>query len=235
MKHFYLIFGLLMIYKNIVAQNKDEIKLLATELHSEHYTEKTYPKDHFQNYVVSDSLFQKFPDNIRSFEFSPSEKTISFIRDCDIRAVQLTKKNNKEASALREENLNPCYAKFIQTSPEIRFAFELQNSNAIYHIKEVLVYVYHAKISLSTDKNYFAHKKDEREKLIIDLTKTNQEQLISLHQVHALKDGGLALNLRLFASNHWDESFDKSKALLHISFRFTNGQTIRLEPFMVEM
>ncbi|WP_108809089.1 hypothetical protein [Aquimarina spinulae] len=237
MKHLYLILGIFLISENISAQNEQQIKLLATELHTDYYTERTYPKDLFTNHVVSDSLFSIFPDIIRSFEFSPDDNLKLYTATCDLRVKKIEKeyKKGKEFSNFWKENLKACYGKYVQSSPEIRFAFELQSNTTIYHINEVSAYVYHAKIPLSTDRDYFNHKKDERERLIIDITKIGQEQILQLNQAHAVKDGGLALNLRLFSSEHWNGSFERVKVLLHINFKFTNGQVIRSEPFMVEM
>ncbi|WP_299218699.1 hypothetical protein [uncultured Aquimarina sp.] len=241
MKNLYLVVIILfLVLSSAQAQNKKDIQLLASELHSDYYKEETYAKDVFVSYVKNDSLFKRFPDVIRSFEFAPKTSLEEYITDCDLRVRKLKKQfdgqqKSKDFEAFWKENLRPCYAKYIQTSPEFRFAFELQKSNVIYHINEVIVYIYSTRIPLSTDKDYFEHKKDEREKLIIDITKIGQNQFLELNQTHAVKDGGLALNLRLFSSDYWKGSFERSKVLLHISFKFTNGQIIQSEPFMVEM
>ncbi len=239
MKNLY-IFLILLCVPNIQAQNPPQVKFLGMELHTDYYREDSYPKKLFIDYVTSDSLFLKFPEIIKSFEFNPDDGLISFCKECDLRVNRLKndiKKQDKgkDLASFWKENLSICYAKYIQTSPELRFAFELQENNTTYHIKEVSVYVYYAKTALSMDKDFFNHKKDEREKLFIDITKTNQEQLIKLSQAHAVKDGGLALNLRLFPSKHWNVSFEKTKVLLHINFKFTNGQIIQSTPFIVEI
>lgn len=239
MKNLYF-FLILLFVTNLQAQNYPEIKFLGMELHTDYYVENTYSKELLIDYVTSDSLFLKFPDTIKSFQSNYDEDLTLFCKECDLRVNRLKNDLNKQAkkkdlTSYWEENLSTCYAKYIQASPELRFAFELQKNNMIYHIKEVSVYVYHAKIALSGDKDFFNHKKDEREKLFIDITKTNQEQHIKLSQAHAVKDGGLALNLRLFPSKNWNGSFEKTKVLLHINFKFTNGQIIQSTPFIVEI
>ena len=221
---------------NGYTQDKQKIKFLAMELHSDFYKEASYPKDGFKNYVDSDSLFFEFPKTIRSFEFAPDKSLITFCKECDLKVANLKDGlDKKEAPDYLEKNLTICYAKYIQTSPELRFAFELQNGNDIYHINEVSVYIYSTRMAHGIDKNYFAHKKDEREKLFIDIHKIKQHQKIKLNQTHAVKDGGLALNLRFFPSDHWNGSFEKVKVLMHIDFIFTNGQIINSKPFMIEM
>ncbi len=224
-----LFISILCFQLNAFAQDKPKVNFLAMELHSDFYKEKTYTKDVFKNYVEPDSLFAEFPQTVRSFEFSPDKNLITFCKTCELK-VKKSYQNFKNDS-----NLDLCYVKYIQTSPELRFAFELQDNNTIYHIKEVSVYIYNTRISHGTDKNYFAHKKDEREKLFIDIHKIKQHQKIKLNQTHAIKDGGLALNLRFFPSTHWNGTFEKTKVLMQISFIFTNDQSINSKPFMVEM
>ncbi|KJD37153.1 hypothetical protein PW52_01475 [Tamlana sedimentorum] len=199
------------------------------ELHSDYYELKLYKQEIFKTHITPDSLYEQLPLTIKSFEFSPNQNLISFCKSCEIQVSKL------EAKDKVEDKLKICYAKYIQTAPELRFAFELQKNNAIYHIKEVSVYIYNSKIPLNIDKNYFNHKQDEKEKLFIDITKTRQTQTIQLNQAHAAKDGGLALNLRFFPAGFWNGSFEKTKVLLHINFIFTNNQTIQSEPFMIEI
>ena len=55
MKHIFLILCLF-ITTNLLAQNQSKINFLATELHSDYYKEKLYPKDSFKNYVNHDRL-----------------------------------------------------------------------------------------------------------------------------------------------------------------------------------
>lgn len=230
-----LLFSIVFFKLNVFAQAKSEINFLALELHSEYYNETTYPKNTLKKYINSDSLFSRFPDQIKSYEFNPEKELIEFCKKCELKASKIKQNLNIKDSTILEKNLSICYAKYIQTSPELRFAFELSKSDAIYHINEVSVFIHHANIYLSADKDFFEHKKDEREKLFIDVSKQNQNQYIKLSQTHAVKDGGLALNLRCFTSKYWDGTYDKTKVLLHINFKFTNGQIIQSEPFIIEI
>jgi hypothetical protein len=223
------------------SQSQNDIKLIATELHSEYFYQKKYKKENLKSYVKTDSLFLQFPDSILSFEFAPKKKDKNFILECELRTRRIKKKIKKHPDAsevvpeLLSTTFKGCYAKYIQSSPEIRFAFELQNNHVTYHINEVSVYIYYTKVPLSSDKNFFKHKADEREKLFLDIAQLNKTQSVKLSQTYPVKDGGLALNLRLLPSQYWQGSFEKTRVLLKISFKFSNGQIIHSEPFMVDM
>ncbi len=220
------------------SQQDDDIKILDIDLVpslNPNYLKNEIPKSTFKNYIES-SILANFPEKLSHFKFNPDQKLQNDIKSCQIKVNQLRHSQAKKTkNNLIKQQLRACYGKYAQNTPKIRFAFENQNANKIYHINKVKVYLYSSNNSMGVNDNYFSNKNDEREALIINTKQLHKMQKTLLSKSYPLDDGGLALILYLFESENWQGDFTKNRILVDFSFEFSNGQIIRSSPLLIDL